>query len=55
VLCLLDPNKATHITGVELSSYPWLKRSLILNSELGSLLGDMLFEAQPALNAVNTT
>ncbi|KAK1652391.1 hypothetical protein QYE76_070196 [Lolium multiflorum] len=61
---LLPSRNRTTRTGtctctLKLSSYPWLKRSLILNSELGSLLvaaqdRGMLFDAQPALNALNT-
>ncbi|KQK14076.1 hypothetical protein BRADI_1g14200v3 [Brachypodium distachyon] len=53
---LLDPNPATRLTVAELSSHPWFKRSLSLDSQLGSLLGgaperDLLFQAPPALNA----
>ncbi|KAM0853693.1 hypothetical protein ACQ4PT_050920 [Festuca glaucescens] len=53
---LLDPNPATRLTVAELSSHPWFKRSLSLDSQLGSLLGgaperDLLFQAPPTLNA----
>ncbi|KAF0922248.1 hypothetical protein E2562_029136 [Oryza meyeriana var. granulata] len=53
---LLDPNPATRLAVAELASHPWFKRSLSLDSQLGSLLGgeperELAFQAPPALNA----
>lgn len=53
---LLDPNPTTRLAVAELASHPWFKRSLSLDSQLGSLLGgqperELAFQAAPALNA----
>ncbi|KAG8062802.1 hypothetical protein GUJ93_ZPchr0003g17526 [Zizania palustris] len=53
---LLDPNPATRLAVAELASHPWFKRSLSLDSQIGSLLGgeperELAFQSPPALNA----